>query len=283
MKRNAAVRPSPAISVVIPSFNQAEYLEAAISSVVDQGYEALEVIVMDGGSTDGSCRVIEAFSSSLAYWQSRPDGGQAAAIAAGFELATGELLTWLNSDDILLPGALHSNGRAYCGRPDADVFYGDHVVIDAGGAVVERYKHPPYFNWLAWLTGPYIAQPGTLFTRRIWEETGGVDRDMHCAFDYDLWYRFMDSRATFVHVGSFVSGFRIHARAKGAAQLARYAAEDAILRQRYSARLGSWSERKMARLLLGAMQILSGAYLHTICYRLSTQGRLRAFGHSRLR
>ena len=101
----------PRITVVTPSFNQAPFLEQTILSVLGQCYPNLEYIVMDGGSTDGSREIIERYAPQLAYWQSQPDGGQAAAINAGFARATGEILCWLNSDDYFLPGALHRIAR----------------------------------------------------------------------------------------------------------------------------------------------------------------------------
>jgi glycosyltransferase involved in cell wall biosynthesis len=267
----------PRISVVVPSYNQGGYLDDCLESVVKQDHPDLEIIVMDGGSTDDSVSIIERYAQHLTHWQSQPDGGQTAAIVTGFGYANGDLLTWLNSDDVLLPGALHLHAQAFRRQPKADVFYGDHVVVDGAGTVVEQYKHPRYHNRLAWLTMPYIAQPGTSFTRRIWQEVGGADCSMHCAFDYDLWYRFMKAGARFVHVGGFVSAFRRHGESKGLTRLEQYAHEHAILRERYQEHLGQPLERRVARLLLRCIQVLSGAYLHTLAFRLFRHHRLSAY------
>ena len=269
----------PKISIIVPSFNQADYLSACLDSIIMQDYSNLEIIVMDGRSTDGSLEIIKNYTDQLAYWQSESDGGQTAAIISGFEQANGELLTWLNSDDILLPNALMRHAKAYSRHQKADVFYGDHVVIDKNGRVVEQYKHGHYYNKLAWLTMPYIAQPGTLFTKRIWKKVGGADVSMHCVFDYDLWYRFMNANARFVHVNGAVAGFRIHDESKGAKWLSRYAAEHETLKQRYANRFGYSWERKVARLLLVVMQSFSGAYIHTLSYRLLNQKRIKAYTH----
>jgi glycosyltransferase involved in cell wall biosynthesis len=267
----------PTFSIVIPSYNQAQYLEASIRSVLDQDYPDCEVILMDGGSNDGSKQIIERYADRFAYWQSHSDGGQTTAIFDGFRRSTGELLTWLNSDDILLPGALRRHAEAFQRHPTADVFYGDHIEIDVIGQTVEEYKHPPYFSWLAWLTSPYIAQPGTLFTRRIWDQVGGADVNMQCAFDYELWYRFMAANAKFIHVHGFVAGFRRHSDSKGHTWLQQYKREHELLEERYGVRRGGPFARKLGRALLVGIQSLSGAYLHTLSYRLRTFRRLTAY------
>jgi glycosyltransferase involved in cell wall biosynthesis len=235
----------------------------------------MEIIVMDGGSSDGSVEIIKRYKNQITYWQSQPDLGQVHAIIEGFKIATGNYLTWLNSDDILLPGSIDRHVKAFKRWPDADVYYGNHIFIDSLDQVVERFKHPFYFNRLAWLTSPYIAQPGTVFTRRIWNIVGGADIKMHCAFDYDLWYRFMLADAKFVHVGGFVSGFRRHPESKGAMLLQQYAREHALLRQRYKFKMGTPLTRQAGRLVLILIQILSGAYIETLAFRLFRYGRLK--------
>ena len=267
----------PTISVVIPSYNQVQYLEASIRSVLDQDYPNCEVILMDGGSNDGSKQIIERYADKFTYWQSQPDGGQTAAIIDGFTHGRGELLTWLNSDDILLAGALRRHAEAFQRHLTADVFYGDHTDIDVTGQTVEQYKPPPYFNWLAWLTGPYIAQPGTLFTRRIWDKVGGADASMQCAFDYDLWYRFMAADAKFIHVGGYMSGFRRHSESKGYTWLQQFERERKLLEERYAVRRGRPLARKLGRALLIGMQSLSGAYFHTLSFRLRNFHRLTLY------
>jgi glycosyltransferase involved in cell wall biosynthesis len=267
----------PCITIVVPSYNQAPYLGSTLQSIFDQDYPYLEVIVMDGGSTDGSLEVIKSYSDRLTYWQSQPDGGQTSAIRAGIERGSGELLSWLNSDDILLPNVLWRYAQALRKHPEADVLYGHHLVIDRKGTRVEEYKHPKYFTRLAWWTAPYIAQPGTFFTRHIWQLVDGVDQQMQAAFDYDLWYRFMTAQARFVHVGGFVSGFRLHPVAKSQTWQGRYAEEYAVLRQRYAEYLGTKGQRCFARLALVSLQTVSGNYWHTLWFRLVHRRTVRRY------
>jgi len=267
----------PRISIITPSLNQAQFLEHTILSVLNQNYPNLEYIIMDGGSTDDSVDIIRKYARHFSYRQSKSDGGQPAAITTGFKRSDGELLTWLNSDDVLLPNAIHRWATAYRKNPSADVFYGNNTDIDECGYIQEKAKHPPYYSKLAWLTAPYIAQPGTAFTRRIWDCVGGVDINMHCAFDYDLWYRFMLLNARFIHVGGWVAGFRRHSESKGATWLQRYAEEHALIRQRYKTQMGSPFARLIGRLTLMIIQSLSGAYIDKLMFRLFRHGRLKVY------
>jgi len=117
---------SPKFSIVTPSYNQGNYIEQTISSVIEQGYPELEYLVMDGGSTDGTKNVLETYDSEIHYWVSEPDKGQADAIFRGFERASGEIIGWLNSDDFLLPDALEKVGAFFAANPDVDCVIGMH-------------------------------------------------------------------------------------------------------------------------------------------------------------
>src|SRR6185369_4233383 len=119
----------PKISIVTPSFNQAPFLERTIQSVLDQGYENLEYIIIDGGSKDGSVDIIRKYSSRLAYWVSEPDSGQSDAINKGLRSASGDWLAWQNSDDVYYPGAFASLARAAAAHPDAGLITGDMAMI----------------------------------------------------------------------------------------------------------------------------------------------------------
>src|SRR5258706_15191827 len=129
----------PRITIVTPSYNQAQYVDATIRSVLEQGYPNLEYIVVDGASTDGSAEVIRRHADRLAWWVSEKDGGQSAALAKGFARATGDVLAWLNSDDLYLPGTLATVARVFPPEPDVGFIYGSRVVIDPGGATLPRF------------------------------------------------------------------------------------------------------------------------------------------------
>ena len=181
----------PRISLVVPSFNQGRWLEAALDSAQSQGYPALEVIVMDGGSTDGSADILRRRAPDLAHWQSAPDGGQAAAINAGMARAGGDVLGWLNSDDLLCPGALHLIGRAAAAHPDCALFIGRGRVLDeASGRLRPFSPHPPALRREALRHGvDYLLQPATFFSRQAWSAVGGLDPALRWCLDWDLFIR----------------------------------------------------------------------------------------------
>ena len=155
----------PKISVVVPSFNQAKYLELALRSILDQDYPELELIVIDGGSRDGSVDIIRKYEQHMKFWCSEPDGGQTQGIIKGFSHATGEILCFLNSDDLFEPGALQEVGEYFSRHPDVDAVYGDALWIDADGNAIQPKKEIP-FNRFIWLY-TYNYVPGmSMFWRR---------------------------------------------------------------------------------------------------------------------
>jgi glycosyltransferase involved in cell wall biosynthesis len=179
----------PRISVVTPSFNQGEFLEATLRSVLLQGYPNCEILVLDGGSDDNSVDVLRKYEPHLTFWRSRPDDGQSGAIADGLAMATGEILCWLNSDDIFLPGALHTVAALFARHSDVDVVYGNRLVIDRAGAIIGRHVWPSRLTRSHWWIGQPLAQEATFWRRAIYEKAGGLDRSKFFIMDYDLFFR----------------------------------------------------------------------------------------------
>jgi O-antigen biosynthesis protein len=223
----------PRISIVVPSYQQAQYLPATLDSIFSQGYPALEVIVMDGGSTDGSAEIIRRCADRLAYWTSAPDGGQSAALNAGFARATGEVMTWLNSDDVLLPGALHAAGEIFAAFPQVAWLTGQPANMDAGGRLrVSRLRtgrlrgliQRGAYHGRGW---GFIRQEGTFWRRSLWDAAGGrIDTARRYAMDYELWQR-MAAHASLYTADRALAAFREHAEQK-TAQIDRYYAEAGI-------------------------------------------------------
>ncbi len=140
----------PKISVVVPSFNQAKYLELTLRSIIDQDYPNLELIVIDGGSKDESKNIIQKYQMYMKYWCSEPDGGHPEGIIKGFSYATGEILCFLNSDDLFESGTLRDVGEYFFLHPGVDAVYGDALWIDAKGNTLRKCKEIP-FNRFIWL------------------------------------------------------------------------------------------------------------------------------------
>lgn len=200
----------PLISIVTPSFNQAEYIADTINSVLEQGYSKLEYIVRDGGSQDDTVKVLEELSASLAYWESAPDGGQANAVNLGMRRANGEILAWLNSDDLLLPGSLAYVAGYFERHPEVDVVYGNRILIDSQGRDIGRWVMPVHEDeTLRW--ADYAPQETLFWRRRTWEAIGGcLDEDFHFALDWDMLLRFREAGARMARLPRFIGAFRIH-------------------------------------------------------------------------
>lgn len=185
----------PLISIVVPSLNQVDFLAAALDSLLEQRYPALEIIVMDGGSTDGSLAVFERYQQHLTWWQSHPDGGQAAAINDGLRRASGTVLGWLNSDDLLCSGALEWVGRAALAHPDSSLFIGRGEILDSRTGQRRPFAPGhPVLNRLALRRGiDYLLQPACFFSARAWHAVGGLDASLHWCLDWDLFIRLADT------------------------------------------------------------------------------------------
>ena len=176
---------APNVSVVTPSFNQAPFLEQTIRSVLDQGYPNLEYLVMDGGSTDGSVEIIKRYADRLAYWVSKPDGGQAEAINHGWQRATGEILAYLNSDDFYYPGAILRAVDYLDRHPEVDILYGSEQTVDECGRRLGPIVTVPDFS-LKWLLRYPLPQPTMFFRRAAFERVGWLDPSFHYVFDWEF-------------------------------------------------------------------------------------------------
>lgn len=200
----------PRISIVTPSLNRARYLDATMRSVLDQGYPSLEYVVQDGGSLDGSADVIRSYAARLHSWESEPDSGQADALNRGFAQTSGEIMGYLNADDVLLPGALAYVGTYFARNPSVDVVYGHRVLIDENGMEIGRQVIPPHDDEvLSW--GDFVPQETLFWRRSAWEAAGGFfDESFECAVDWDLLVRMRDEGARMVRLPRFLGAFRVH-------------------------------------------------------------------------
>jgi glycosyltransferase involved in cell wall biosynthesis len=223
----------PKISIVTPSFNQANFLEATINSVITQNYPNLEYIIIDGGSSDGSVEIIKKYERYLHFWCSEPDGGQYDAINKGFAHSTGEIMAWLNSDDMYLPWALKTIADIMSTLPHIQWLttlspgLWDYQGFCSGFASLPGYSLQAFLDgyYLPWKGKGWIQQESTFWRRQLWEKAGGYVRtDMKLASDFDLWSRFYihaDLYATPSPLGGFRRQF--HQRSKNREEYVREA------------------------------------------------------------
>jgi len=209
-------KPLPKVSIVTPSFNQALFLEQTLRSVLEQDYPNLEYIVIDGGSRDGSLEIIHKYADRLAYWQSQPDQGQTDAINQGFTRASGEILAWLNSDDLLLPGAVNAAARALQAHPEAAMVYGDALLINAEGKTIGKFPAAQTDYRKLRRGYVHIPQQASFFRADLWQQVAPLDVSFYFAMDYDLWVR-LAALAPLVYVPELWAAFRLHGAGKSIA------------------------------------------------------------------
>ena len=213
------MKDQPLVTIVTPSFNQAPYLETTIRSVLEQDYPNIEYIVMYGGSNDGSTEIIKRYADRLAYWESEKDKGQTDAINKGFARSHGEILAWLNSDDVLYPHAVREAVAYLTEHPECGLVYGDSDFIDAKGNVIGRFnaKQTDYKK----LTEGYvhIPQQASFWRADLWKQVGPLDDTIYFAMDYDLWLRLAKiSEVKYLPGNEPWAAFRLHADAKTIAE-----------------------------------------------------------------
>ncbi len=198
----------PRISVIAPSYNQAQYLEETIRSVLEQNYPNLEYIIIDGGSTDGSVDIIRKYEKHLAYWVSEPDRGQSHAINKGFAHATGEILAWINSDDYYLAGAFFAAAQSMRSL-EADFIYGSCLHLVEYGPSPLSFGTPRLRKCDDLTIEDYIQQPSTFWRRQVWEKCGPLSENLRYAFDWEFFIK-VQKAFTLTPVDAMFSVYRIH-------------------------------------------------------------------------
>jgi glycosyltransferase involved in cell wall biosynthesis len=267
------------VSIITPSYNQAAFLDEAIQSVLGQEGVPVEYLIVDGGSTDGSVEIIRKYADRLAWWVSERDAGQAEAINKGLQRAKGEIVAWLNSDDLYLPGAIARAVTAFEAHPETSLVFGDAVTIDPAGRQIGRLA---FGDWgLDELMGfRIICQPAVLMRRTILEQAGYLDPSYHYLLDHQLWLR-IARLSPICHVPQVWAQARHHPGAKNVAQPEGFSRE--------TLRLLAWMETQpdlASRLAANRRRIEAGAYRLSARYLLDggkPGGALRDYGRALMR
>ncbi len=236
----------PLVSIITPSYNQANFLESTIQSVLAQDYPNVEYIIVDGGSTDGSVDVIRRYEGRLAAWISEKDEGQTDAINKGFAMAQGEILAWLNSDDVYQPSAISEAAAFLEENPGVGMVYGDTNFIDEDGRVLGKFNAQQTSYKRLRRGGVYIPQPASFWRASLWDAVGPLDPSFYFAMDYDLWVRFAKV-AELRYVPRLWANFRVYQDAKS------FAADDQCwpeMLRVHRREGGSWFSLFMAKYIL---------------------------------
>lgn len=216
---SSAIASSDTISIITPSYNQGEFIERTVRSVLEQEYSNLEYIIQDGNSNDNTLDILNSFIPDLKYFETREDNGQAHAINLGFQHATGEIMAFLNADDLFLPGTLSFVSDYFSRHPDIDVVYGHRVIINEHDQEIGRWVLPPHDNEII-LWADYIPQETLFWRRSLWEKAGGkMDETFRFALDWDLILRFREAGAKFKRLPRFLGAFRLHSQQKTSMQI----------------------------------------------------------------
>lgn len=201
----------PKISIVTPSYNQGQFLEETILSVLGQFYPNLEYIIYDGGSVDESVSIIKKYEHQLAYWESNKDKGQSDAINKGFTRATGQILMWLNSDDILMPNILQYVAKQYVEKGDG-IYFGNCIHFEESQSGITTYGSNvvDIHSTMSLDLAAIIIQPSSFWTRNVWQTNGNLDENFHYGFDWEWFLRAKKNEVNFYPVNKPISIYRIH-------------------------------------------------------------------------
>ncbi len=250
----------PRVSVVTPSYNQAQFLEQTIQSVLGQNYPNLEYMIVDGASTDGSVDIIRRYADRLSWWVSEKDHGQSEAVNKGFARATGEFVGWLNSDDLYQPGAITAAVEAFQAHPEAGLIFSDVLAIDADNRVLNLMRSGDW-GLDELMTFHILYQPGVFMRRAVLEQAGYLDPTYHYLLDPQLWLR-MVQIAPMVYVRKTLAAGRFHPQAKNMSMGPHYGADamrivdwmqtQPVLAQRF---------RKISRQVWAGAYRINGFYL----------------------
>lgn len=242
----------PKVSIITPSYNQGQYLEETIRSVLAQDYPNLEFIIVDGASKDNSVEIIHKYESHLAWWVSEKDQGHADALNKGFAHATGDIFAWINSDDTYEPGAVAEAAAFLTAHPEVGMVYGDANLIDHSGQVIGKFaaKQTSYRQMLR--GSVHIPQATTFYRADLWRQLGPLDLSLFFAFDFNMWVKF--AKVSEVrYVPRLWANFRLHEAGKSVLNDDRCYPDMLRVRERELGRGPSWLyARSVARRLFYA-------------------------------
>lgn len=265
----------PKISIITPSYNQGQFIEETITSVLQQNYPNLEYIVIDGGSKDNTLDIIKKYEPQLAYWVSEKDSGQSEAINKGFKRATGDIIAWLNSDDILLPGALQKVAEALT-TGGYDLVNGYTVVIDENSHILTSHFTLKQKKWYAKRGIYYVNQPAMFWKRSILDKVGYLKEDFHTEMDKELLIRIFEKNYKIGQLSQILAGFRLHNTSKsagGTSQANQWFLEDQAKLNKWYGNSYGRKPNALSKAIYGLEKLLTGNYLRSWLFTKKWRGK----------
>lgn len=265
----------PKISVVTPSYNQGQFIEETIQSIINQNYSNLEYIIIDGGSTDNSVEIIKKYEKHLTYWVSEKDSGQSEAINKGFNKASGEIICWLNSDDILMTNALNKVADFFSSNKDFDLVNGQTVLIDKNSIIISGHFILKQKKWYAKHGVFYINQPAMFWKSNIFKSVGQLQENFHTLMDKEFLIRIFEKDFKIGHIEKFLAGFRVHDMSKSArnpVSISWFVRENAKLLELYGDSYGQ-TPKLLFKLIYRFEKFIRGIYAKQYFFSMKWKGR----------
>jgi glycosyltransferase involved in cell wall biosynthesis len=268
---------NPLVSIITPSYNQVQFLEGTILSVLGQDYSPIEYILIDGGSTDGSLEIIHKYSDHFASWISEPDQGQVDAINKGLHMASGDIVAWINSDDLYMVGAVREAVETLMQNPKVGMVYADGIMVDAQGKLLDRHTYRTY-DVLDLLCFEVLLQPTVFMRRGVLEAVGYLSDEYDLILDHEMWVRFAN-HSPILHVPSFWAVERTHESAKTIAQASAFVseAERMIEKAEKSQSLGALVTRERRLIYASLHAFATRRLIDAGEYRLAAQHLFKTF------
>jgi glycosyltransferase involved in cell wall biosynthesis len=265
------------ISVVVPSFNQGEFIERTILSIIGQNYPNLELIVIDGGSSDDTVEVLKKYNKYIAHWVSEEDRGQSDAVNKGLKMTTGSIIGWLNSDDIYLNDNLFTINKYFKSNKKTDIVFANYYFIDNNDFILSRRKEIKFNrNVCIWTKGCYHANCSGFFRESVFEKIGYIDPDLHYSMDFEFYLRAYNKGQKISHYNEIWSGYRLHDASKSIALNTEQLRETNEILQKTNVNLDSillskiyYYYYKYFRLI---KKLLIGSYLPIKKYKIEIKG-----------
>ena len=223
---------TPLVSVITPSYNQGHFIRATIDSVLGQDYNNIEYIIVDGASTDATRSILEEYGDRL-RWVSEEDRGQTDAINKGIRMSHGDIIAYLNSDDIYLPGTVARIAAEFIRHPDVDFLYGDLYAIDRDGDILSKIKTIPFDRKILLFDANFISQPASFYRRSLFDKIGYFDDTLHYLMDYEFFLRAAANNIRFKLVKNYLSAIRYHDECKTVSGMTPWAEERKHIKLHY--------------------------------------------------